>query len=506
MKMKAKTLVLGLLIGATMIGCGGADSPGHASDGASRGSSGQDGSAASAGRAGSGDTNGSTGMGGSPGGGGAAGAGQMTDAAGAVIVKDGGVVPSDSAMVAASAGVPAPWKTEDIGDAAKGKSVILAGPAAITLQAGGTEIGGVADSFQFIYTPLTGDGEVQVRIGSLDNVVEATAGIMLRASLMPNAPNAYIAVLGDKAAGGRFQFRKTAGGATEALDLDAATKIGVFLRLTREGKTVTAYRSTTTRQTWAKLGSVDIDLPAQVLVGVATQAKSATTVVNAQYNYLLANNLRGNPATAAWEQVDFGTMAGVVMRDGNSINVSGWGEVLSANQDFATYLLQNVTGPYTITAKISSVGTTDSLLSRAGLMFRESTPSTVGRTNAHAMISVTSGSGVLFQSRSPGGGQAVENMTKNMVKAPVWLRLEKSDKGALSKFVGSYSLNGTSWTVVDTAMFSVSEPIMVGVIVNGSSLTTLSTAKIEELNLTTPGPAGPVDAGAPDAAAKPGKL
>src|SRR5262249_34844825 len=94
--------------------------------------------------------------------------------------------------------IPAPILTlhQDVGTAGNPS---IAGNATFangiyTLTASGSDIWDTADHFQFLYTPLTGDGQIIARVLTLQPGVNdfAKAGVMFRESLAAGAANAYM--------------------------------------------------------------------------------------------------------------------------------------------------------------------------------------------------------------------------------------------------------------------------------------------------------------------------
>lgn len=396
----------------------------------------------------------------------------------------------------------APWVARDIGTATALPGQVAITSALWTVRAGGTDVGATVDSFHFIHQPFTGDGEIIARVASVVGDPMSKAGIMLRATLDPNAPNFFIAVQGD-GTGGRLQYRTLPGGPTVSLNNDGNLRpsaSGQFIRITRVGRTLTAYRSST-RASWSRIGSTDIDLPAQVYVGVAAEGHSTTMLGTSTINYLHVTNLEGNAATAAWRMLDLGGVGGTVIAQGNTLTVTGAGEefnTVMSGQEYLTFALRQVSGNVTLTARIASVTPADEM-TRVGVMIREGNPdSTASRSSAHAMISVTPMMGALFQSRTGQGGTVTAGAVGATLRPPLWLKIEKVDQAiGASQLTGSYSMDGVMWTPLDTATFSLSEPSMLGVFVAASSPSALATARFENVTVTL----GTTDGGAADGAA-----
>jgi hypothetical protein len=114
--------------------------------------------------------------------------------------------------------------------------------------------------------------------------------------------------------------------------------------------------------------------------------------------------------------------------------------------------------------------------------------------------------GVHFHSRAFNNLMATLAPIKEGVQAPIWLRLERSDDPGPpqgSRFVGSYSLDGRTWTPVGSAIFALPEPYLVGVLGSSNGSTTPVMASLTDLSLAAsaaPAPAPPpADAGRPEA-------
>jgi len=104
-----------------------------------------------------------------------------------------------------------------------------------------------------------------------------------------------------------------------------------------------------------------------------------------------------------------------------------------------------LTGTGSIQAKVESVSDTD-VWAKAGVMIRE----TLNGNSKHAMMVVTSGSGVSFQRRPETGGASASDTTADLV-APYWVKLERDLAGNFSAYS---SADGSTWQKV-----GLSEPI-----------------------------------------------
>ena len=160
--------------------------------------------------------------------------------------------------------LPAPWAHADIGN------VGLAGSATysngvFTVKGAGADIWNSADAFHYVYQPFTGDGQITLRVTSLQNTHPyAKAGVMLRGALTANAAHVMLNV---RPAGGlEFLTRSGTGEATTLL-ASATAAVPVWLKLARAGATVIASWSTN-GAVWTEVGRITTALPTTVFAGL----------------------------------------------------------------------------------------------------------------------------------------------------------------------------------------------------------------------------------------------
>jgi hypothetical protein len=379
-------------------------------------------------------------------------------------------------------GTPAPWQDKDIGMVARpGDTTATA--AAFTVVAGGGDIGGTADSFHFVHQRLVGDGEIIARVSALYGAEPASkAGVMFRASLDPDAAAVMLAVVGDPTTGGRLQVRTSTGLATTVMPPDPGVKTGQFLRLVRTGRTFTAYRSAN-RATWTRVGSAEAELPAAAYVGLATEAHVTAATVQAVYSYATVDNLSADPTSAAWEPLDVGTVGGSSSYAAGTLTLTAFGEPFTPAQDYFGSVVQAVSGGYRLTARVSAQSSHEPE-ARAGLMFREGLVSTASRMSAQASITVSPDKGVQFSSRNAQGAMTVAGARKMEAKPPLWLRLEKLELGAQDQFTGWYSLDGTTWTMLDSVSFTAAQPLLMGIVAGAGNTRVANEVKLDGISAT----------------------
>ncbi|MEO8266817.1 MAG: putative Ig domain-containing protein [Ilumatobacteraceae bacterium] len=134
-----------------------------------------------------------------------------------------------------------------------------------TAEVGKGDIGGNNDQFQYVYTPLIGDGRLTARIASQDsNDKDAQAGVMFRQTLEANSSFAMVGIT--ESSGGQFIYRDGAG-ATAVVSSNPSPPAPYWVRLTRLGNVFTAERSAD-GVTWVSAGQHTISMGSTTFVGL----------------------------------------------------------------------------------------------------------------------------------------------------------------------------------------------------------------------------------------------
>jgi hypothetical protein len=182
----------------------------------------------------------------------------------------------------APSSLPAPWLNQDVGP------VSLTGSASFpngtfTLTGSGAEIWGTADSFQFAYQPLSGDGSIVARLVSLKGgAATQSAGLMVRETLTAGSTNAYIA-LGQQSLI-YFDERATTNGVTDSQDNTTAVAAPIWLKLVRSGNTFSGYLSAD-GVNWTQVGTIQtVDMAANVYIGLAVNSASSSALATATFD------------------------------------------------------------------------------------------------------------------------------------------------------------------------------------------------------------------------------
>jgi hypothetical protein len=177
-----------------------------------------------------------------------------------------------TAVEALAATLPSPWQTTAIGNPSRQGDASYAS-STWTIYGSGKDIWGSADQLRFVYRTLAGDGDVVARVADLEYGSKwSKAGVMIRESL--NAGAREGSALVSRAGGIAFRYRQANGNITKSTT-SVSGVVPVWLKISRRGSVVTAYRSTT-GTSWTALGSVTISLPSTAYVGLAVTSNDTS--------------------------------------------------------------------------------------------------------------------------------------------------------------------------------------------------------------------------------------
>lgn len=174
-----------------------------------------------------------------------------------------------------------------------------------TVRGDGADIWSTADAFHFVYTRLAGDCEITARV--VDNGVGsntwAKGGVMIRETLGAGSKNAMMAITGGDGGGMAFQNRPSTNGRPYSAHSSLTAAPPHWVRLKREGDTITAY-SSSDGVDWVQqpdgiaadstVNPVDIPMAAEVCVGLAVTSHAEGEV----RTYTFDNVTIGRPVSA----------------------------------------------------------------------------------------------------------------------------------------------------------------------------------------------------------------
>jgi regulation of enolase protein 1 (concanavalin A-like superfamily) len=199
---------------------------------------------------------------------------------------DGATTTSAASTVTVSAAphatmLPEGWAHADVGATPIAGDVTLTN-GTYTIAGSGADIWGTADAFHYVYRSLTGDGTIVARVSAVQDGIHvwAKAGVMIRASLAADAPQAMM--LASSARGMAFQ-RRAAPGGVSTNTAGTASAAPRWVRLQRSGSTFSAYESAD-GVNWTLVGTESIGMAPTVLVGLAVTSHTTGALVTCTFD------------------------------------------------------------------------------------------------------------------------------------------------------------------------------------------------------------------------------
>ncbi|MEZ4775558.1 MAG: PKD domain-containing protein [Bacteroidia bacterium] len=192
------------------------------------------------------------------------------------VQDDSGAVNTANVMIivkepATSSGctLPSGWLNEDIGNVGFSGKACEDGTGVFTIEASGADIWDKIDAFQYVYKPMTGNGEIVMRVNALlETHAWAKSGLMMRESLDPGSKNAYTFI----AASGRYTFQRRVnnGGLTTSTNSPKDTPIPIpyWVKLVRQDNMFRGYASPD-GITWTLIDQEEIPMATEIFVGIA---------------------------------------------------------------------------------------------------------------------------------------------------------------------------------------------------------------------------------------------
>jgi hypothetical protein len=221
--------------------------------------------------------------------------------------------------------------------------------------------GPVADSYEYRYQPLAGNGTLTVRVASLSGLIStspadvapsiaasrpglvswAKAGLLLTSSTKQGSP--YAAVMATGGHGVRFQYNYTADKA--GLRGAVSSNSPRWLRLTRSGETITASDSSD-GTLWHEIGATRIPrragtVDAGLFVTSPVTYQQVPTQASATFDHL---SLNGRPAAGGWQTRSVGARDYYPKLAAGSSRSSQHAVMLSGSGDIAPAVNLNVLG------------------------------------------------------------------------------------------------------------------------------------------------------------------
>jgi hypothetical protein len=314
---------------------------------------------------------------------------------------NGGDSPEATAtpVAAETAGLPPPWVNADIGTVgAAGSATYSAGT--FTVKGAGGDIFNTADAFQYVYAPMNENSSITVKLVSQTNTNNnAKAGVMMRNSLAPGAPNVSLVVTPN--GGVQMNRRLTVNGSTYQVLTTTGITAPYWLRLTYTGpNTFTGYTSPD-GVTWTQYATTSFTWPlGSSVVGMVDNSLATPTLATDVFsNVTLTAVASGSvPAIPTGLTATVGT---------GQVSVAlNW----TASSGATGYNVQRSTvsgGPYTMIAtNIATNSFTDPITLTASEYYAVSAVNAIGQSPLSAQVAAV----YLVPSFSLSTGAATERM------------------------------------------------------------------------------------------------
>src|SRR5581483_1887063 len=195
-----------------------------------------------------------------------------------------------------SSGGGTSWTSGDVGAVQASGSYTQSG-GTFTVSGSGADIWGTADEFQFVSTPLVGDGSITARVVSQTNTSTwAKAGVMIRETLAVGST--YAAVEVTPSQGVSMQDR-TLTNSNAISTLGPFTKAPYWVRVVRAGTSFSGYASAD-GVTWTLISSTTISMASQVFMGMAVCSHNNGAISTAVFdNVTVSSGVAPPPDTQA---------------------------------------------------------------------------------------------------------------------------------------------------------------------------------------------------------------
>lgn len=193
--------------------------------------------------------------------------------------------------------LPGAFAAADIGDVGRPGFVSLAGAQSFVLNGGGRDRFRTSDALYYASQPLQGDGQIVVRLTTLQNYWDNRAGVMIRESLDPASK--YVSLVGrpSESAGvlreGVELLSRGSVGAGSTLVAQRDQPLPDWLRLTRTGNVFDAAVSPD-GVAWSAVGTTTVPMNAAVYVGAYVISGQYNVWTTARFDNV---SVTGNPGT-----------------------------------------------------------------------------------------------------------------------------------------------------------------------------------------------------------------
>jgi hypothetical protein len=341
----------------------------------------------------------------------------------------------------------------------------------LTVTASGAAIHGTSDQFHFISTPVTGDSQssVEVTAQSFQNT-QPQAGVMVRQSNDANSPyygafeypNDVYETPGNTLSQIVFWYRTSYGGTALELTRLYPAVLPQYIEVQRVGNLFSTGVSTDgVHYTLIPGTTVDIDMPATTLQGIAVDSGATANTGTASFTNLaigapvtttLTPQAPANPCPTGWTCTDVGNPnppGNTIGTSATSLTLDGTGTGIGATgTDQFHYAYQPVTGNESISAQVVTQ-TGSPATAQEGIMMRANASPT---SPYYAILFKPGGAAKVNWRYYDGFNDGTVSLALPTVTSPAYVQIVSSDDTALSPpvqfFTAETSPDDVNWTPV----------------------------------------------------------
>jgi RHS repeat-associated protein len=209
--------------------------------------------------------------------------------------------------------LPSGWLDTDVGAVGIGGNSTFAN-GTFTVNGAGALLYGTADSFHFVYQPLSGDGSITAQV-SVPSGAATEAGVMIRQGLDAASPNG--ATVWD-VSHVEFDIRTIEDGSETYSGGIFSLSSPYWVQLVRTGDTLSSYASPD-GVNWTLAGTQTVSLPTDVYMGLIVEDGGNEAVLStATFNYVSVDSLVAPAPAIAGLSATTGTVGSQVVITGSN--------------------------------------------------------------------------------------------------------------------------------------------------------------------------------------------
>jgi regulation of enolase protein 1 (concanavalin A-like superfamily) len=253
----------------------------------------------------------------------------------------------------------------------------------------------------------------------------------------------------------------------------------VWLRLVRQGGTISAFVKAQQTDEWSPVGTQELVLSDPVYVGMAVTSHHDGVAATALFEFLKIAPLSVPPGLPiGWEQAEVGAPAagGSASYDGSGFAVRGSGADIWGTADSFHYAYTRLPGDGSIQLRVSDIAGPHEW-SKAGLMIRAS----LSPSAPHHFLLRSEGHGLAYQRRIRAGESSLHT-DLGAIDASVWYRIERQ-AGTVRIFYSTDAGTPSTWQPIAESFFPTGE-VLVGLAVTSHSDGELATGTFDNVVVT----------------------